>query len=469
MKGARFDQLRTFWAEFRRVKSGLVGLALLGVFILIVLLAPWLSPYSQADKRWRDMTYWIDSPRDARPLWVNWFTSRKYTETQTINAASSKETITGSGSSTMRIEEMEFPYQYKAGYPPNDIMIKLGVTGRSSYEVLIVRPDGKQMSYRGSTTIEGAQVVRLSVVETLASRVYAALAPSEDPAFAAQKDPTQIDPMSALFAKAQPGVFTNPVNVPGTYTVKVKLALIGPDAKLDTSQVLVMGGVSGILGTDDGKRDLWSGVVAGTKWALLLGLLTSLISVAVGVIYGVASGYFGGWIDALMNRIYEVFTSIPLLPILIVMSAVFKPSIWIMILVMCVFFWTGPVKTVRSIALQIKENAYIEAARGLGASHGRILFRHLVPQLLPFAFASMALSVPGAIVTESSLSLIGLGDATVVTWGQILRDAFGSGAVLKGVWWWVVPPGLAIAVMGMTFAFIGFAMDTILNPRLKTR
>jgi peptide/nickel transport system permease protein len=81
----------------------------------------------------------------------------------------------------------------------------------------------------------------------------------------------------------------------------------------------------------------------------------------------------------------------------------------------------------------------------------------------------MALSVPGAIVFESSISLIGLGDATVVTWGQILRDAVGGGAVLNGLWWWVVPPGLAIAFMGMTFAFVGFAMDAILHPKLRTR
>ncbi len=465
MKGDRFGQLRMFWGEFRRVKSGLVGVGLLVVFALIVFLAPILSPYPHADKRWRDMTYWTDSPREARPIWVNWFTSKKYAVTEAIAPATTTETVTGN----MRIIQMEFPYQYKAGRPPSDVVMKMGVTGRTSYELLIVRPDGKQMDYRGSTVVEGAQVIRLSVVETLATRVYATLAPSEDPVFAATKNPQQIDPMGALFAKAQPGVFTTPENVNGTYTVKLKMALIGPDSKLDSAQVNIMGSVSGLLGTDAAKRDLWSGVVAGTKWALLLGLMTSLISVVVGVIYGVASGYFGGWIDALMNRIYEVFTSIPLLPILIVMSAVFKPSIWIMIMVMCVFFWTGPVKTVRSIALQIKENSYIEAARGLGASHGRILFRHMVPQLVPFAFASMALAVPGAIVFEATISLIGLGDATVVTWGQILRDAFGSGAVLKGVWWWVVPPGIAIAVMGMTFAFIGFAMDTILNPRLKTR
>jgi peptide/nickel transport system permease protein len=205
------------------------------------------------------------------------------------------------------------------------------------------------------------------------------------------------------------------------------------------------------------------------KWALLIGLLTAVISVSIGVIYGVMSAYLGGWKDSLMQRIFEIFISVPLLPVLIVMSAVFKPSIWVIILIMSIFYWVGPVKTVRSMGLQIKEETYIEASRALGASNARIIFKHMVPLLIPYAFASMALYVPGAIVVEATLSLLGLGDPTIVTWGQILQDAHSGGAMLSGMWWWVVPPGLAIALMGMTFAFVGFAMDKILNPKLKTR
>jgi peptide/nickel transport system permease protein len=197
--------------------------------------------------------------------------------------------------------------------------------------------------------------------------------------------------------------------------------------------------------------------------------MTALVAVSIGVIYGVMSAYAGGWKDSLMQRIFEIFVSIPLLPLLIVMSAIFKPSIFTLIIMMSAFFWVGPVKTVRSIGLQIKEEVYIEASRSRGASGARIIFRHMVPLLVPYAFASMALYVPGAIVYESTISLLGLGDSTIVTWGQILHDALSGGAVLNRQWWWVVPPGLTIAMMGMTFAFIGFAMDKILHPRLRTR
>ena len=119
--------------------------------------------------------------------------------------------------------------------------------------------------------------------------------------------------------------------------------------------------------------------------------------------------------------------------------------------------------------MQIKEETYIEASRAIGAKSRRIIFRHMVPLLVPYSFASMALYVPGAVVYEATVSLLGLGDASIVTWGQILHDALRGGAVLNGLWWWVVPPGLLIALVGMTFAFVGFAMDKILHPKLRTR
>ena len=135
-------------------------------------------------------------------------------------------------------------------------------------------------------------------------------------------------------------------------------------------------------------------MIAGIKWALLIGLLTAVVAVSIGVIYGVMSAYWGGWKDSLMQRIFEVFVSIPLLPLLIVMSAIFKPSIWTMIVMMSAFFWVGPVKTVRSMGLQIKEETYIEASKAFGASSLRIIFRHMIPLLIPYAFC-----LDGAVCT----------------------------------------------------------------------
>ncbi|MEM1951012.1 MAG: ABC transporter permease, partial [Candidatus Nitrosocaldus sp.] len=129
--------------------------------------------------------------------------------------------------------------------------------------------------------------------------------------------------------------------------------------------------------------------------------------------------------------------------------------------------WVGIAKVSRSIALQIKSLAYVEAAELMGQSSIKIIFRHIFPQLLPYTFASIAISVPGAIITEAGLSFLGLGDPTMPTWGQILHDANLYGAAARGLWWWIVPPGLMIALTGLAFVLIGNALDAIVNPRLK--
>jgi len=131
------------------------------------------------------------------------------------------------------------------------------------------------------------------------------------------------------------------------------------------------------------------------------------------------------------------------------------------------FGWMGTSKIARSMALQIKQQTYIEAARALGASTRRIVFKHMVPQLLPYAFAHIALSVPGAILAEAGLSFLGLTSQNMITWGHMLSDAHTNGATLNGYWWQVIPPGLAIAFVGLIFVLIGVSLDTVLNPRLK--
>ena len=282
-------------------------------------------------------------------------------------------------------------------------------------------------------------------------------------------DSSQLRPTNLMFAKAIPGLMREPEPLHGVYTFRIIQSTLSAATKFEDPALLVIGRVSGLMGTDTSKRDIWTGLVAGMKWALLIGFVTSAISVIVGVFYGIITAYFGGRVDAVMSFIFEIFISMPVLPILIIISAFIGRSIWILIGSFVIFNWVGPVKVVRSMALQIKEETYIEAAKALGANHGRIIFKHMAPLLLPYAFSLMALSVPGAIVAEASLSLLGLGDPSIISWGQILQGAVTGGAVLNGLWWWVVPPGLAIALLGMTFAFLGQALDKILHPKLRTR
>ena len=253
----------------------------------------------------------------------------------------------------------------------------------------------------------------------------------------------------------------------GDYKLTIILAGSGLKVEMEPLKVVVKGSCYGLMGTDANGRDLWQALLYGTRWALIVGLLTSAITVVVGSFYGVVAGYAGGIVDEVLLRIAQIVYSLPVLPFLILLSALIKPSIWIIIILIVLFSWPGISFVTRSMALQIKSEPYVEAAIASGAGTLRILVLYVFPQVLPYMFASMALSVPSAVIAEASLSFLNLGDPNLVTWGKLLYDAQNAQAALKGYWWWVIPPGLGIAVVGMTFIFIGNALDAILNPKLK--
>ena len=456
--------IKDFWNEFKEIRFGIVGLCFLIFFILLVIFYPLITPFPETSSRWRDITYWEDNSRSVPPVWVNWFSSMKRTPSVIIEeSVSSEEQI-----EKIRILKKIFTYNYSYDIPPTDIIFHGYSEGSPLVMLSIERPDGYTVGLIRIVLSSGeAKRIRISIDKDSKTEAFNFGTKYEKKDVRASREMAK--PTNILFAEAKEGILSRSSSLKGDYKIIAEIIMPTENDVVEDIYLAFIGSVSGILGTDDSKRDIWSGIIAGARWALLIGLLTSMTAVSIGVVYGVVSAYLGGWQDSLMQRVFEIFVSVPLLPILIVMSAIFKPNIWIMISMMSAFFWVGPVKTVRSIGLQIKEETFIEASRAFGASNSRIIFKHMVPLLIPYAFASMALSVPRAIIYEASISLLGLGDSTIVTWGQILHDALKGGAVINKMWWWVIPPGLFVALMGMTFAFIGFAMDKILHPKLRTR
>lgn len=460
------SSLNDFWSEFSKIKFGIAGLILFGIFLFLMIFEPYVTSFPNASHKWRDISYWENNPSGVPPIWINLFVSKKRTVSTTLKPISKSEKKTGN----LKIVTYVFEYPFDYYYSPTDLSLNFEGSGKQTIDFSVKRPDGYSINLlRQSKSLGSDGKIRISMAKDSKANVYNFFA-KMDPESIANTNRDLIKPMNFLFAPFKNGnLSTDSKALNGKYTFTANFILLNSSDKIENVQTSVVGGVYGLLGTDTFKRDLWSGFVAGVKWALLIGLLTAFVSVGIGVIYGVMSAYLGGWKDSLMQRIYEIFVSIPMLPLLIVISAIFKPSIWTFILLMSALYWTGSVKTVRSIGLQIKEETYIEASKAIGASNSRIIFKHMIPLLIPYAFASMALFVPAAIVSEASVSLLGLGDATIVTWGQILHEALGNAAVMNGMWWWIIPPGFAIAAMGMTFAFIGFAMDKILHPKLRSR
>lgn len=221
------------------------------------------------------------------------------------------------------------------------------------------------------------------------------------------------------------------------------------------------------LGLDDGGIDVLSLLIQGGQTSLMVGFAAALISMVIGGGIGVVAGYFGGWVDTLLMRITDYFMVLPLLPLAIVVSALWGASVRNMILVIGLLIWTATARLVRAEVRSVKERAFVQRARSIGAGHTRIIVRHVLPQITPLLMASMTIAIASSIFLEAALAFLGLGDPNAVTWGKIIELAFLRAAVSAGAWWAVVPAGLCIALVVSACSLVGQVVEDALNPRLK--
>ncbi len=223
-----------------------------------------------------------------------------------------------------------------------------------------------------------------------------------------------------------------------------------------------------LLGTDFIGHDILTLVFYGTQVAFLVGLLAALLGVGIGTIVGLVAGYNGGIVDTLLMRLTDIFLVLPFLPVVLILDSILRPSIWTIIMVLSLLGWPGIARVIRAQVLSLKERPFVDAARVSGASDLRLIFLHIAPNVLPFSFLYMSLAVAAAIITEAALSFLGLGDATVVSWGGILSNVLTQGGALA-YWWWLLPPGLCITFLSLGFYLLGRGFDEIINPRLRRR
>jgi oligopeptide/dipeptide ABC transporter ATP-binding protein len=222
-----------------------------------------------------------------------------------------------------------------------------------------------------------------------------------------------------------------------------------------------------LLGTDDGGHDVLSSLIYGTRVSLLVGFSAAFISFLIGGLVGIVAGYRGGRTGAAHMRFTDFFLVVPDLALQIVIVAIAGPSLLNIILVIGALGWTTSARLVRSQTLSVRERKFVQRARAIGAGDLHILRRHILPQVLPLMMANMVLVVSLAILSESTLAFIGLGDPTLISWGQMLNFAFDRGAVTAGAWWALIPPGMAIVWVVLGTTLLGTALEEVLNPRLK--
>jgi len=247
------------------------------------------------------------------------------------------------------------------------------------------------------------------------------------------------------------------------------LAPYDPDEKIDVepADLLAPPDAEHLLGRDDAGKDVLSQLIYGARVSLTVGFTASLMSMFIGTTVGLVAGYFGGRIGNVLMRLVDFLLVIPDLPLMLVFISIWGRGLWKIILVIGLLGWTGGARVVRSQVLSIKERHFVLRARAIGASSLRIIMRHVFPQVLPIILAQAVLSISGAIIAESSLSFLGLGDPMLVSWGMMLNFAF-ERAISRMAWWFLLPPGFAIVWVSVGLIMMGSTLEEIVNPRLKT-
>ena len=223
-----------------------------------------------------------------------------------------------------------------------------------------------------------------------------------------------------------------------------------------------------LLGTNDVGHDLLSELIYGARISLLIGIVAALVATVIGASVGLLAGYARGWVDTVLMRFVDVVLALPVLPLTIVIGVFAGPGLITQVIVISAVIWAGIARELRAQVLSLRERDHIQALRAMGAGAGHVLPRHILPAVVPLLVPQFVLATKSAILLEASLAFLGLGDTTAKSWGSTLSNAHARSAFLTDAWlWWVVPPGLAIAVTVLAFALLGYAFEERARPSLR--
>ena len=432
--------------QLLRYPAAVIGLAIIGALIVVSIYTVVTVPYGEVIMLWRGGEgIWEDYPRTAWPQWINLLPGENRPATIIVRS-------TEVGEKTVRplaegISELEIllPFDFTYDGFPQEMTVFFAaeyVERPPHAEITWLTPDGREIRVGEVTAV---RAYRMSIDGVLTGRLGG--------------KPAHIGLFADPAAEEQP--------LKGKYVMRIEGWLFEEDADLD-ARLVVYGQVHGLAGTDHLRRDLMVALLWGIPVALAFGLLAAVGAQISTFILAAIGVWHGKWVDGAFRWLTQVNIILPVLPLLIMIGMFFSRSIWVILgAVILLSIFSSSYFVLRAMFLQIKESPYIEAARAYGAGSSRIIFRYMIPKVIPVLLPGFVSIIPAFVFLEATLALLGLGDLRLPTLGKVMSDAHANAAIFTGHSYWMAQPGVILLVMGIGFAMVGYTLDRVFNPRLR--
>ena len=439
-------KMQQFLKQIKRYPAAAVGLVIIGALVVASIWTVIAIPYSEAVRLWRGGgEIWRYHPTTAWPQWINLLPGVNRPTTIILCSTEVGEKAVEPferGRSEFEIL-LPFNFQYD-GFPQEMTLFFTAEYDKVPPHAVItwLTPDGREID-AGRHAAVGT--FRMSLDHDLTRRLGG--------------------------RPAQIGLFADPaaekLSLKGEYTLRITGWLFEENSDLD-ARLVVFGQVHGFAGTDHLRRCLMVALLWGIPVALGFGAVAAVGAGWSTFILAAIGTWYGKWLDGVFRWLVQVNMVLPMLPILIMVGMFFSRSLVVMVSVIIVLsVFSGGYFGTRAMFLQIKEFPYIEAGRAYGARSWRIIFRYLIPKVIPVLVPGFVLAIPGFVFLEASLAVLGLGDPHLPTLGKLVHDAHANGAIFNGHYYWLIMPGIVLMLIGFSFCMVGYTLDRIVNPRLR--
>ncbi len=462
VRKGNYRALNNFLREITRYPLAVVGVLIIFLMIGVSIYTIFTIPYPEAVHLWQTSNPEnLKLPENARPTWINFFRRKDLPPNIILSSQDGtaiKKVLPAEGG----VQKITLLYSFK--YPYGDFPKDLTINFRSQFSekrpfvsMIWKTPDGRKFDL-GSFSLQPLQ-----------SFVLSQDAPKEllDPKKNQQKFATGGQgghpAVEILFANPN---FEQPTPVPGRYILQIDGLVFEDEADLNADMILY-GKVYGWAGTDAMRRDLMVALLWGAPIALAFGFFGAIATTLTSMMLAATGVWFGGRVDQVIQRLADINMIIPVLPVAIMVFYLYSQSIWVVLMVVVILnVFSSAIKNYRAAFLEMKDAPYIEAARAYGSSNWRIIFRYMIPRILPLLIPQVIILIPTYVCFEATLAFLNVSEPNMPTWGKVIYDAVQKGAFQGNLYWVLEPVGLMV-LTGLSFAMVGFALDSIFNPRLR--